>query len=235
MNKWPKAFPELTPEQKYISDDFMKYWHEVLPKRYGIVDQFNHKYVVKHAPKGFARTLEIGAGVGEHLVYERLTEAQGRNYVAIDLRENMVEQIKERFPEIMASVGDCQSRLDFTDGYFDRILAIHVLEHLPNLPDAIREMYRLCDKRRGIFSVVIPCEGGMAYSLARRISARRIFERRYKQPYQWFIEREHINKPEEILVELEPYFRIVHRTFFPIPLPFVFCNLCIGITLQPKI
>ena len=32
VSKWPKTFPPLTPEQKRISDDFMKYWHEVLPK-----------------------------------------------------------------------------------------------------------------------------------------------------------------------------------------------------------
>ena len=34
---WPKILPELTSEQERISDDFMHYWHEVLPKRYGVV------------------------------------------------------------------------------------------------------------------------------------------------------------------------------------------------------
>lgn len=234
-NKWPRRFPDLTPEQKAISDDFMKYWHEVLPKRYGIVDKFNHRYAVKHAPQDFQRTLEIGAGLGEHLSYERLNDAQRRNYVALDLRSNMVERIRERFPDVTAYVGDCQSRLDFTDGYFDRILAIHVLEHLPNLPAAVQELYRLVDKRRGIVSVVIPCEGGWAYSLARKISAQRIFESRYHQPYRWFIEREHISVPQEILHELKPYFRIVHRTFFPTWLPSVSVNLCLGMTLQPRL
>lgn len=235
MNKWPKITPPLTLDQQRISDDFMEHWHKVLPRRYGIVERFNHEYVVKHAPQDFARTIEIGAGLGEHLKYERLTETQRQNYIALELRENMVVQIRKRFSDITACLGDCQTRLDFPDGYFDRILAIHVLEHLPNLPEAVKEMCRLCNKQRGVFSVVIPCEGGIAYSLARQISAQRIFEHRYKQPYQWFIEREHINKPNEILEELEPYFRIVHRSFFPLVLPFVFCNLCIGVTLQPRI
>ena len=74
----------------------------------------------------------------------------------------------------------------------------------------------------------------MAYSLARKISAQRVFERRYQQPYKWFIEREHINRPHEILEELRPYFRITHRSFFPLRVPLVFCNLCIGLTLVPK-
>jgi SAM-dependent methyltransferase len=234
QGKWPKHLSDLTPEQKAIGDDFLKHWLEVLPNRYGIVDRFNHGYPVKHAPKDFHRTLEIGAGLGEHLNYERLNEAQRRNYFALDLRDNMVERLKQRFPDVTACVGDCQARLDFADGYFDRILAIHVLEHLPNLPAAIREMHRLVDKQRGVFSIVIPCEGGWAYSLARRISSQRIFECRYKQPFRWFIEREHLNVPEEILAELEPYFRVVHRTFFPTWLPFVFANLCLGITLQPR-
>ena len=231
---WPKILPDLTPEQKRISDDFMRYWHEVLPRRYGVVDDFNHKYPVKHAPKRFLRTLEIGAGLGEHLLYERLTPEQKAQYVALELRQNMADRIKERFPEVQICVGDCQEQLNFRAGYFDRILAIHVLEHLPNLPAAISEMYRLFNKESGVFSVVIPFEGSPAYTLARRISAQRIFEQRYKQSYRWLIKREHLNKPREILAELRGYFNILHRSFFPIPIPAVACNLCIGLTLQPK-
>ncbi len=232
--KWPKIFPELTAEQKRISDDFMKHWHEVLPRRYGVVDEFNHRYPVRHAPKKFSRTLEIGAGLGEHLKYEHLLPEQEREYVALELRPNMVESIRNRFPGVQAVLGDCQERLPFPDGHFDRILAVHVLEHLPNLPSAISELYRLCDKSTGSLSVVIPCEGSFAYTLARRISAQRVFERRYKQSYQWLIEREHLNKPAEIFPELQKFFDVRHRTFFPVPLPLVFCNLCIGITLSPK-
>lgn len=232
--KWPKIFTSLTSEQAAISDDFMKYWHEVLPRRYGIVDEFNHSYVVKTAPQNFSRTLEIGAGNGEHLKYERLSKKQKANYVAVDIRENMIAELRSHFPEINAVVGDCQQRMDFEDGYFDRVLAIHVLEHLPDLPAAVREMHRLCDKSRGVISIVIPCEGSLAYSLARKISAQRIFEARYKQSYRWFIEREHINRPHEIFEELSPYFSLASSAYFPIPLKMEFCNLCIGATFKPK-
>jgi len=230
---WPKVIPPLTPEQQAISDDFMKHWHEVLPKRYGVVERFNHLYPVHHTPADFTSTLEIGAGLGEHLEYERLTPEQEAQYVALELRENMAARIRERYPRIQTHVGDCQARLDFPDGHFDRILAIHVLEHLPDLPAALREMHRLCKSGTGCFSVVIPCEGGLAYSLARRCSAQRIFERRYKQPYEWFISREHINRPAEILRELAVHFEIDHQTHFPLRVPWVFCNLCLGLTLRP--
>ncbi len=212
----------------------MRYWHEVLPAKYRVVDDFNHRYVVKHAPQRFQRTLEIGAGIGGHLPYEHLSSEQESEYHALELRENMADAIRKRFPKVKACVGDCQQKLGFPDGHFDRILAIHVLEHLPNLPATIREMRRLCAPERGIFSVVIPCEAGWAYTLARRLSAQRIFEKRYGQPYRWFIEREHINRPAEIIHELEKCFRVEQRTYFPLGVPIITMNLCIGLTLTPR-
>jgi hypothetical protein len=70
--------------------------------------------------------------------------------------------------------------------------------------------------------------------MARRISAQRIFEKRYHQSYDWFIQREHINRPAEILRELSAYFDVAHRAFFPLKAPWVWCNLCVGLTLKPK-
>ena len=97
-------------------------------------------------------------------------------------------------------------------------------------------MHRLLNKQTGVFSVVIPCEGGLAYSLARRISARRIFEKRYPgEVYEFYISREHINRPHEILEELDRYFTIEHQAFFPLVVPIVTVNLCIGLTLRPRL
>lgn len=232
--KWPKEFPTLTDEQVRISDDFMKYWHEVLAgnKQFSTIEKFNHMYPIKHSSSDFISTLEIGAGLGEHLVYERLTDLQKKSYVALELREIMAEKIRERFPDVQVCVSDCQDHLDYPEHHFDRIIAIHVLEHLTNLPGAIKELHRVCNKN-GHLHVVIPCEGGSLYSLARKLSAQRIFEKRYKQSYQWFIEREHINRPAEIKEELELYFKIKNTQYFPFRIPSVNTNLCIGYTLQP--
>jgi ubiquinone/menaquinone biosynthesis C-methylase UbiE len=233
MSKWPKQLPPLTPEQQRISDDFMQHWHEIFASRYGFIDQFNHSYVVKHSPKAFRTTLEIGAGLGEHLAYERLTPEQEANYVAVDLRENMLANLRQRFPRVQARLADCQARLDFPDGYFDRIIAIHVLEHLPNLPATVSELSRLCKKGTGSLFIVIPCEGSMATRIARSFSARRVFERRYHQSYDWFINREHINRPGEIFEEISRHFNVRRRSFFPVPLPFLFCNLFVAATCFP--
>ena len=233
MSKWPKVLPPLDPEQERINDDFMRHWHEVFPSKFGFADRWNHRYVVRHAPPAFRRTLEVGAGLGEHLAWERLTPEQEREYVAVELRPAMAGQIRSRFPRVQVKVGDIQQGLEFPGGHFDRLIAVHVLEHLPDLPRAVREMRRLCAPD-GTLSVLIPCEGSPATALARRISAQRIYEKRYGRPYRLFIEREHLNRAGEVIEELSAGFQIVHRAFFPVPLPMEWCNLFLGMTLRPR-
>ena len=56
-DKWPKILPPMTPDQKRISDEFMKRWHEQLPSRYGIVERFNHSFPVRLSRPGFRACL----------------------------------------------------------------------------------------------------------------------------------------------------------------------------------
>jgi SAM-dependent methyltransferase len=234
--KWPKVFPPLTLEQRARSDEFMKLWHLELARRrsYGLIEWFNHGFPVHHSPAGFRTTLEIGAGLGEHLKRERLTPEQERGYYCNEYRENMAAEIKRRFPNVQTVVGDCQRRMDFADGTFDRYIAIHVLEHLPDLPAAIREAWRLLDKKTGRMLVVIPTEGSLAYGLARKLSAERMWNRHFDVPYSEFYTREHINRVPEILEELAPYFTIASKSYFPLGVPLTFCNLVIGLALVPR-
>ena len=230
---FPKKIPKLTSEQKLIKDDFMEHWLKVLRKKYGIVDKFNHNTVVKSMPKNFLKTLEIGAGIGEHLNYEKLNDNQKNNYYAMDIRENLLKIISKEHPMVNTILGDCEKKINFENNFFDRVIAIHILEHLPNLPIAINEVSRVL-KSSGLFQIVIPCEGSLAYTLARKISAKRIFEKKYKTSYDWYIKSEHVNYPLEIINELMKKFTINKKTYFPIPLSFEFCNLCIAINLQLK-
>jgi ubiquinone/menaquinone biosynthesis C-methylase UbiE len=228
--KWPKRLPELTPEQVRIRDEFMALWHDVLPARFGLIERFNHRYPLRsRRPRG-TRTLEVGAGIGGHLPYEDLS---AQDYVAMELRPEMAESIRRRHPACRVVVGDCQRRIPFEDASFDRVLAIHVLEHLPDLPAALREVRRVI-KADGVLSVVIPCEGGLFYTFCRNVSARRIFEKRFRQSYDWCIASEHVNVPEEILEELSSAFRVEHSSYFPFALPVQGVNLCIGLTLRPR-
>ena len=230
MRKWPKQLATLSEEQLRIKDDFMSYWHQVLPRKYGLIERFNHNYPIEGA-SSTGRVLELGAGLGEHISYEKL---EGLEYHAVEFRPEMAARMKDRFPLVNVIVADCQKRLDFPDKFFSRIIAVHVLEHLPDLPSAVIEVHRLLDPN-GEFRVVIPCEGGLAYSVARRVSAQRIFERRYKTSYDWFIKTEHINRPREIVEELQRCFTVRASAYFPFGIPSISLNLVIGLTLSPQL
>lgn len=208
----------------------MKQWLEVLPDRFGIIEEFNHRYPLRTAFPG-TKTLEIGAGLGTHLRYEKLEEQE---YTALELRSELARALSAKYPSVNMLVGDCQERIAAKDEYFDRVLAIHVLEHLPDLPRALDEIKRVL-KPTGSLVVLIPCESGLAYTLARNISARPIFEKRYKMSYDWYVASEHINMPREILQELTARFRVTHRLFFPLRAPIVTANLVIGLTLVPQV
>lgn len=206
----------------------MKYFHEIYSESFGAVAWFNHTYPKRTTRPGL-RTLEIGAGLGEHLDFEPGEDQQ--EYVALELRDEMARAIRERHPYVTTVTGDVEKELPFDDARFDRVIAIHVLEHLPNLPAALDEVRRVL-RPGGAFAVVIPCEGGVGYALGRRITSQRIFEKRYDTDYGWYIKTEHFNTPAEIVAELDTRFEPEHRDFFPLKVPSVHLNLCIGLTYR---
>jgi SAM-dependent methyltransferase len=232
QNKWPKKLPVISEDQEEIRDKFIKLWHEILPNEYGFVENFNHTYPLLSKGKAGERVLEIGAGIGEHLNYEI---SDWKEYICVELRAEMAHVIRERFPKVNVVVQDCQTDLPFEDNYFDRVLAIHVLEHLPDLPSALHQIRRVL-KPHGFFSICIPCEGGIAYRLAREISAKRIFKKHFPRwDYeQLIVATEHINRPQEILDEILPLFKIVHKRYFPFWVPSLHFNLIVGGTFTPQ-
>lgn len=68
-SKWPKQRPILSSEQQRR----YSYWLGVMPSNFSGVTRFNSEYPLRSYCPG-ARTLEIGAGTGEHLRCENLEE-----------------------------------------------------------------------------------------------------------------------------------------------------------------
>jgi ubiquinone/menaquinone biosynthesis C-methylase UbiE len=226
---WPKVRPQLSLEQQKIIEDWYSYWLPKQSAQFGPIVRFNHKYAARTAVAG-ARTLEIGAGTGEHLLYE---EQSGQEYYALELREELARNLQSRFPNVRVIVGDCQKKIEAPDQSFDRVLAIHVLEHLVDLPNALSEVSRVL-RPDGTFMVVIPCEGGLAYQLGRQFSSKRMFEQRYQTSYDWMISYDHVNKADEIMEELNSRFVVKARSYYPLGFPSLHLNLIVGLTLVPR-
>src|SRR5262249_48337004 len=159
---------------------------------------------------------------------------QMENYISVERRENMADEFKRRWPKAKVTLADCQEHITYPEGYFDRVIAIHVLEHLYNLPAALKETYRLLNKERGQLLAILPCEGGLGYILGRKFTTERMFVKRYKMPYKWSIEAEHPNTASEVIFELKKFFSIEHQSWYPMLVPSVNLNLCIGLALKPR-
>ena len=206
-----------------MEDWIKEFLTNVKSARFGWVNRFDHSFPVRSASPDL-RTLEIGAGTGTHVQFEPDGE-----YVALEASDQLAAQIVLR-DRLSVVVADCEQRLPWEDNFFDRVLAIHVLEHLYNLPAALQEVSRVL-RPGGTFCVVIPCEGGGLYTLGRRFTTKRIFEKRYKVPYEWMIQQEHCNTAREILDELDRHFRVRSRRFFPLRAHAIDLNLVIGLEL----
>jgi len=229
--EWPKRPPPLTPEQLAAREAFLAAWLEMLPKRYGLVEHFNHDTLAELPPgRERWRTLEIGAGIGGHLPFEHLDRQE---YYCLEMRPEFGEELR-RLPGIAGvHVGSIEEPTPFATGYFDRAVAIHVLEHLRDLPRALEETYRILADD-GIFDVVLPCEGGLAYHLARAISAKRFFEKTFKMPYGPIIASEHVNTLWEVLDTLDPLFYAESVKRFPFGVPVDTLNLAIALRMRKR-
>lgn len=143
----------------------------------------------------------------------------------------MIAEIRRRYPSVTALQGDCQKHLPYPNCFFDRAVAVHVFEHLPDLPAAVSQLYRIL-KPGAILSLVLPCDPGIAYAAARKISAERLFKKRFDMPYDWLIRREHINSPQEILSVLHNGFSEIDCEYFPLRIPVMNANLVLGVSFR---
>jgi len=209
----------------------MMAWHNLLPAKYGIVERFNHGALSKLPPgRQRWRTLEIGAGIGGHLPFGDLSRQE---YHCLEVRDEFC-RVLEKQPGIAGvHSADIEQRTPFQTGSFDRVVAIHVLEHLRNLPVAVDEISRIL-AGNGIFDVVLPCEGGLAYYIARRISAKPFFERRFGMSYDPIIASEHVSTLHEVLETLKPSFVAESIARFPLGVPIDGINLAIALRMKKR-
>lgn len=136
QSKWLKVFFECARKLKQISNDFIIYWRQVLssPKIINYLDNFNYRYP---------------------LIL--------KNDIALELGENVGTVIRTNFPDDKTCIVGCQEHISSENNYFDRIIAIHVLECSPYLSGANKEMPRLYQKEGRLETEITCMSGAMSY------------------------------------------------------------------------
>jgi len=110
----------------------------------------------------FDHVLEIGAGTGGHLPFVRHSF---NKYILTDFDPKTLDIAKKKLNGIHPGKIEFEPQtgegLTYADNTFDRIIAVHVLEHIYQPHLALKEWYRVL-KNGGTLSILIPTDPGFA-------------------------------------------------------------------------
>ena len=169
----------------------------------------------------FRQVLEVGAGTLAHLPFVR---HRFDRYIASDFDQSVLDAVKDaprpKGVELLKLDG---SSLPFEDSSFNRLIATHVLEHVPFPHLAIQEWVRVL-KPGGVLSLILPCDPGWAWRLGRYLGPRKQAEKA-GLPYDYYMAREHINSIFNLDQLLKYHFPKREITWWPMRLPFPDINL----------
>lgn len=107
--------------------------------------------VRRYAPRDGGRLLEMGCGLG-HLLGLLQDDFQ---CVGIDLIDYSVEQTRINAPKANAIQGDATDFSSFDDNSFSAVVALHLVEHLPDPETTIQDVCRIL-KPGGLFLFATP-------------------------------------------------------------------------------
>lgn len=178
----------------------------------------------------FARVLEVGAGSGVHLRYVRHSF---ESYVMTDTSSAMLERVAE-WPRAKASgtvsarVADA-AHLDLPDASVDRLIATHVLEHLPQ-PQLVMEEWLRVVRPGGVLSIVLPCDPGMLWRLGRHFGPRARGRSRGLE-YDYVMALEHINPVNNLVAIIRHHALRRRERWWPAMLPSMDLNLIYAVNI----
>jgi phosphatidylethanolamine/phosphatidyl-N-methylethanolamine N-methyltransferase len=172
----------------------------------------------------FPRVLEIGAGTGEHFAFVR---HRFDEYILTDHDAEALQVARRKIGGTAKGniAFDVQSGagLTYADQSFDRVLAVHVLEHIYQPHLAIKEWLRVL-KPGGMLSILIPTDPGLAWRLGRHFGPRR---NALAQgiAYDYVMAREHVNSCNNLIAILRHYLPEAREGWWPLPVPSIDMNL----------
>jgi ubiquinone/menaquinone biosynthesis C-methylase UbiE len=170
----------------------------------------------------FSQVLEVGAGTLAHLPF---VLHQYDRYVASDFDQKVLDTVdrssalKDKV-ELLKLDG---RTLPFDDSTFDRLIATHVLEHMPDPHLVLAEWVRVV-KPGGVISVLLPCDPGWLWRLGRNFGPRNQAENA-GLPYDYYMAREHINSIFNLSQILAYHFPKKDVTWWPSRIPIPDLNL----------
>ena len=183
----------------------------------GVVQRWMHSSLERgYTPSTFfARTIELGGNVGEHLpfVHHAFDE-----YMLSDIaaRETSLPEMPQGAATFLqADAAD----LPFDDGTFDRVLHTCLLHHVGEPEDVLGEIRRVL-KTGGTADLFLPSDPGLAFRAAKRLGPVRAASRRGLGDVKKLVDaRDHRNHVAGLAEMIRHTFRQdqIRRRSYPVP------------------
>lgn len=143
----------------------------------------------KNLKKIYPVTLEVGVGTMAHFKHVRHSFDK---YIASDHDPKVIDILrKHKWPEKVEIQHLKGGELPFEDNSIDRIIATHVLEHVPQPVKVLEEWVRVMIPG-GVLSLILPCDPGFAWRFGRNFGPRSDGTKA-GIPYDYYMACEHIN------------------------------------------
>lgn len=170
----------------------------------------------------YASVLEVGAGSGIHFASVR---HRFDTYLMTDSSARMLDQARAKAAadDRFLFATENASRLSFKDCTFDRLIATHVLEHLNNPHEVLREWARVL-RPGGLLSIVLPCDPGFAWRFGRNFGVKQRASAAGME-YAYWMAREHVNSIWNLVTLIDYYFDDIQDLWWPFRIPAADLNL----------
>lgn len=169
--------------------------------------------------------LELGVGTMAHYPAVRHSFS---TYLASDHDPKVIEWLSERKWDERVQIRHLTGQdLPFADDSFDRVIATHVLEHLPAPVTVLEEWVRVI-RPGGVLSLILPCDPGLAWRFGRMLGPRRNAQRA-GLPYDYYMAVEHVNSIFNLRSIVEHHFPDRTERWWPLRIPAPDLNLIYGV------
>jgi len=189
--------------------------------------QKSHILLEKNLPNSddVQTILEVGAGSGHHFPYVNKCYSK---YIMTDGSAEMLaiaaeKYSREVFSGFLVIEQQDATTLSYPDGCVDRLIATHVLEHLQNPVNVLKEWNRVV-RPGGLISIVLPCDPGLLWRLGRHFGPRRNSQK-LGLAYDYLQASEHVNSIFNLVVFIRHHFEFLTETWYPAILPLPDLNL----------
>jgi len=156
MSQEPRT-PEV-PLEEYGQQYFERYNYADRPlgrySMYWFARRYYAALVRRYARPGGGRLLELGCGLGHLLGLLQDDFA----CVGVDIADYSIEQMRQNAPRAEGHVMSADDLGRFADGEFGAVVALHLVEHLPDPASTIRQVSRLLTPG-GLFLFATPNPG----------------------------------------------------------------------------